>query len=744
MAIDNLNYYSAWLPAWQQTDKYSSQPWCLRSKNLDIFSSSKSVKATAWSTPTTTDSDVIKQDGVLILKTDWKVYERGQNWDTLLIDPAVNFISRKVSYNGKEGTYVDAQRGTVKDMVVKYEWDERKSFIVFTDRASFTYSKTPFIPDKTFSNFSNMSYDTDSPTSNWYSFQKTQNSSAATSQFDIKLTGSNFATVPIRIRAVQADDTPADITLDSITYREWKYRYNPQDDAVESPMLRDVYDLPLPAWDIKDEGGVLLQLPTEPAHSQYGWIKLTFRYTPKEWYGDDARYWNDSYIYLELNKPEDSYRMPWYADWDYNYYYSYLPIDQNRHIVDTGEYYWMPTLSFQTLYHWDGTRSTVSNLNKKVRYDFVWYMGWNNDTAMTVVGMMAWNEAIYMIGNMDWNWYIIPCDLSWGRGTPFIAYWCTFYGVTNIDYLMYLVGDDRGVSQLWVYNWQELVPIIWGNETYNGGIDAVKTDEQYRFDGTILEYKGNLILTTDDSRIFQYGQTYGGKWGAFIHQIPWVITSIKAEWDHLNVEYDVTEGVSTVKYKITYMDAVPYKNYNTEWMAEYPIVIGNHILEKEESDLYASYILPSSQCSLEFWGMANHYHFWTFTSADTYEFSTTADYKMKWCTGNYTLKYIETNGNQYTFRLEGNLPVQTTNVMKITDTEGTELITYTEYNHFRKIWEITASGYTEWEFRFHNINNKLELPRSHSLQIMVKGKGTATHTPELFAVDLVANQRDRW
>jgi hypothetical protein len=54
------------------------------------------------------------------------------------------------------------------------------------------------------------------------------------------------------------------------------------------------------------------------------------------------------------------------------------------------------------------------------------------------------------------------------------------------------------------------------------------------------------------------------------------------------------------------------KNYNIEWEATYPIVIGNHLLEKEESDLYVSYILPSEDTSLEFWGMANHYHFWTF------------------------------------------------------------------------------------------------------------------------------------
>ena len=69
---------------------------------------------------------------------------------------------------------------------------------------------------------------------------------------------------------------------------------------------------------------------------------------------------------------------------------------------------------------------------------------------------------------------------------------------------------------------------------------------------------------------------------------------------------------------------------------------------------------------------------------------------------------------------------------------------YTEINHFRKIWEITADKFEEWEFRFHNLNNKLELPKSHSLQIMVKGKGTQNYTPELFALDLVANQRERW
>ena len=79
MAIDNLNYYSSWLPAWQQTDRYSSQPWCLKSKNLDIFSSSKSVKATAFSEPVSESTSwivLVDQTWNLILRNNDTVYDR--------------------------------------------------------------------------------------------------------------------------------------------------------------------------------------------------------------------------------------------------------------------------------------------------------------------------------------------------------------------------------------------------------------------------------------------------------------------------------------------------------------------------------------------------------------------------------------------------------------------------------------------------------------------------------------------
>ena len=742
MAIDNLNYYSAWLPAGQQTDRYSSQPWCLRSKNLDIFSSSKSVKATAWSVPTTTDSDVIKQDWKLVLKTDWKVYVRENGVDTLFVDPSVNFPVYQVSYNWKNGTYADAQRWTVQDLVAKYEWDELKSFVVFTDRASYNWSSVKYVPTKSFSNLDNLTYQWYPFDWKWYYFKQKNIGGTASLNLDID---SSFASIPLRIYAENYASDDTTIYLRKVTLYKFKYYYDAQLDSM-IPRLQTTEELTF-SWDITE--GIRIDLPVMPRVT-YTTVELTFWFTKKDW--ASTYWWQNWAIYVDVNGwPEPNYYMTinWVkSDWDYNAYYTYLPVRERKleSIWDYGysESYWMKGTVFQPLYKRNWNWIEVNGENKTI-YDFVTDIWWENDPAMDIIWMMIWNEQVYMIGNMDWNGYIIPCDLSWGRWTPYIAYGCTFKGVTNIDYLMYLVWENRGISCLWVYNWQELVPVIWGKEEKDSK-NLIKNEEQYKFDWKILNWRKNLILTTEDNRIFQYWQTFGGKGWTFIHELPKeaTITWLKTNWNDLEISYSITEWQTTTNYAVRYQDDTPIKNYNLEWMAEYPIVLWNHLLEKEESDLYVSYILPSADCSLEFWGMANHYHFRTFTSEDDYTFDSELSYKMKWATWDYELKFIEKNGNQYTFRLVWDLPIQTTNDMKITDTEWVELINYSEYNHFRKIGEITTTEYQEWEFRFHNLNNKLELPKSHSLQIMVKGKGTVNYTPELFALDLVANQRERW
>ena len=750
-SIDNLNYYSAWLPAGQQTDRYSSQPWCLRSKNLDIFSSSKSVKATAWSQPTQWDADVIKEEWGLVLKTDWKVYERVWGVDTLFVDPSVNFPVYQVSYTWENWPFNDAEWGTVQDMSVAVEWDEWKSFVVYTDRASYVYSKVKYTPAKSFGG------DTDrlviqadgDPTQYWYFFKKSGSSSSAS--LWIIVDNPQFTTIPIRLYATESGSTDSHISLQSYTmYDPQWYYYDAELDAMTpTATLHSIQEIPV-SWDILQ--WFTFNAPSFPVYnSSRRMISLNFKWTKVEW--SSTTNWSGWELYVDINWwPTADHRMTinWVkSDWDYNEYYTYLPI-RERKLQDIWEYYWMKWQSFQPLYDRESSWVDV-NGEKKTRYDFTMYSWWANDPWMDVIWLISWNEQVYMIWNMNWNWYIIPCDLSWWRWTPYIAYGCTFTGVANIDYLMYLVWDDRGISQLRAYNWQELVKVIWWNKESNTN-DLIDIEEQYKFDWKIVKYRWNLILSTSDNRIFEYGQTYGGKGWTFIHEIPWTITNLKADWNDLTVEYSVTSGWTTTKYLTTYQDDIPVKNYNTEWMAEYPIVLWNHLLEKEESDLYASYILPSIDCKLEFWGSANHYHFWTFKVAHN---TTTPEVWTKWSIEKrvipwwvtYMLEFVERVWDYLTFKLIGDLPKITWEEDgTIWRAEGWNVITipYTEVNHFRKIWEITTSKYTEWEFRFHNLNNKLELPKSHSLQIMVKGKGNQNYTPELFALDLVANQRERW
>ena len=813
MAVDNLNYYSSWLPAWQQTDKYTIHPWCLKSKNLDIFSSSKSVKATAWSEPETTGQSwvvLVDQTWNLILKSDWNVYDISSGSEVLVKSGiASNFPVYQVSYNWMSWTYSNAQRWTEKQLLSKYENGNLKYFTIFTDRARYSYS---FEKYKVYS--ADEIYTTSGWTelSGWGAFSK--NGSWTTTYIRLKV--ANLKWLTKTKLSIQADNVWSyteewHITISSIVFEKPRYYYDAETEDMNYRYSSSSENLSFEQLDDSISKEVLVDIPLVSISDDYDYyLKINLKHTAGT---DGTHTWSHGEIYINVLNYDD--------------YYSYLWVNEDRKLVDVWEYYWEKWLSNQTLYNWNEEWVDDANWQRVVRYNLEKYMAWANDVSMDVVSMIAWNEQVYMIGNMNWNWYIIPCDLTWGRWTPYIAYGCTFKWATNIDYLLYLVWEDRGISQLWVYNGQELVAIVWGNKEKNL-IDLIDTDEQYNFDWKMVEYRGDLVLATSDNRIFQYGQTFWGKGWTFIHQLDGEIKELKAEWDDLIVRYgewlratkpyvnpwlipfswefdiniysengqavvatlhmmgntDISEIISeygntynfsylsdeldgdkldnrvTVteyddpnfyivpntrgSYITKYQDDTTIKNYNTEWEAEYPIVIWNHLLEKEESDLYASYILPSADTSLEFWGMANHYHFWTFTSEDDATLDPEEGYKIAWATWDYALKFIERNENQYTFRLEGDLPIQTTNEMKITDSEDSVVINYSDFNHFRKIWEITTDKYCEWEFRFHNINNKLELPKSHSLQILVRGKGTANYTPELFALDLVANQRDRW
>ena len=95
------------------------------------------------------------------------------------------------------------------------------------------------------------------------------------------------------------------------------------------------------------------------------------------------------------------------------------------------------------------------------------------------------------------------------------------------------------------------------------------------------------------------------------------------------------------------------------------------------------------------------------------------------------------------FQLVWDLPVQINTTNKISY-EWWSSLTFTSFNHFRKLKTIKAQWYTEKFDRTVNINNMLQLPTTHSLQVMIKWYWTEKYTPEIFTVNLVSNQRNRW
>lgn len=738
MATDNLNYYSSWLPAWQQTDKYSSQPWCLKSKNLDIFSSSKSVKATAFTAPVD-----VSLSGVTLVDQTWKLILKNDNvydissWNEVLIYTwvAANFPSYQVSYNWATGTYTNAQRWTPKQLISKYENWVLKYFTIFTDRSRFSYSAVEYDTDE--ENWSSSDW-----TKNWSYWKKS--SWDKSTKLRLRLPDLRWMTnVTLYAEAFNANyDTQWWLTIRHIYFNKPKYWYNAETGQMEYRTDETTIEVSIVdqmnAQTAKTAANPIPAIPDTWEACIDFWVEVT----PPAWSSD----YNWTSWRLDVRV------------WSYQSYYNYLPVNDNRYLRDIWEYYWEKWISFQPIYNWNSEWTDGTNYARVVRYSLDKYMWWISDVSMDVIAMIIWNEQVYMVWNMNWNWYIIPCDLTGWKWTPYVAYGCEFKWATNIDYLLYLVWEDRGISCLWVYNWQELVKAIGGNKEKNTS-DIIDNDEQYKFDWKIINWRKNLILTTSDNRIFQYWQTYGGKGWSFIHQLPSnaVISDLKTNWSNLEIYYNITDNWTTTNYKIVYQDDVAVKNYNTEWMAVYPMVLWNHLLEKEESDLYVSYIIPSNLTKLEFWWCANHYHFWTFkmqawTQAPAvwsiWEIDWVANIKPLFQQQLDNVEFIEANWDYFTFRIVWELPVlsgnETWRLKQKSIKEGTVYMNYTEVHHFRKIWEITASWFEEWEFRFTNLNNKLELPKAHSLQIMVKGIGTSQFTPELFSLDLVANQRERW
>jgi hypothetical protein len=106
------------------------------------------------------------------------------------------------------------------------------------------------------------------------------------------------------------------------------------------PIGNDSESVPF-TWDILTYPWVQVYVKSSPIDYTYS-LAISFKFTPAVSTSYDL---NNNSLYIDINWwPRQSHKMTLIdgttSDWDYNYYYSYLPL-RERKLTDIWEYYWM-------------------------------------------------------------------------------------------------------------------------------------------------------------------------------------------------------------------------------------------------------------------------------------------------------------------------------------------------------------------------------------------------------------------
>lgn len=349
------------------------------------------------------------------------------------------------------------------------------------------------------------------------------------------------------------------------------------------------------------------------------------------------------------------------------------------------------------------------------------------------------DTQIYRFANKN-NMGIISIypQVAWSDGEHTSYPGVYFLWAVRMNNLIYIIAENVGITGLYVYNGAELLPVVAG-EIKNNSTDLIGGKRRFLFN-RITHYDNKIILATSNGEVYAYGRNAGGN----------ALTNIlKLEWGEKITKLEVKGGKLCVWHKegsaikiLSYADKQINQCYRPERQISFPIQVGSHLTEKEAQDLEVSYRLPNKNCKLEVWGKWGEYEYWTFKCESGVSFTAGEQYTVRAYAGEYSLEYKESHGDWHTFKLKWDLPYQTGLIQELWGANQ-QRIRFSEMHHFAKIGEISAEGYKEGVERFTNINYALDLGPTHTLQVMIKGKGDENQTPELFSVLLNASQKQR-
>lgn len=712
-----LNFYQQGAVAGMQQDQYSQAPWFVDSKNLDIFSSSQSVKATAWSVPELVDSNIVDIDhrGRFELHKNGKVRDR--EIDDYIKDHDKFDNLKNIYKNLDDGSTSPMEFWVPKRIFVKYKGNDWQMITIITDRIIYNY-----YADFYYSKIKEGKSTNAKITITWSNLTVSpKNSDTTTIKVNVFLEAHQFGRCKLRL---YKDSSSGNIRLTKITQSKQQLRYDFQTKSYISNVVipteisltndNDLSQSNDAAFDVifgnfisgsSGFGAFQLEFQTEQGFDGEVMIDAQIYESFEYLYPNEQRliikdeeniYLAEDNLYLKFGYTEDWKRSRWI--------YHFTRIEEYFFGVDT---------------------KVVGCINK-----------WEQTA---IIANREYDGILYFMN--DWG---IWETAEWWIKVSYIYPGIEFISLLRKDELMYIVARHRWIVGLYV-RYAGTLKLLFSGENIKWEIwDSIIEKERFRFSGLMCLWREYFILNTDDNRVFAYGDNKGSNVITEIFSRADIkkITAIKTNKDQLQIEY---LGQDNQQYLVGLQDDRILKNYQSDFSITFPKQIGSHLLEKEPKELEISYMLPNKNCSLEVRLNVNDYHFRTYEVEGEVQL-TNGSYKIDGTDGEYQLKFIEKRENKLTFVLEGELPHQTEKkplkLIKIS-WDWPEEIVAKSFDHFKHIGTIREEKFTHGKQRFIALTAEHNLPRARVLQVRVDWKTDWKNSPEIYSVHFTSDQVER-
>ena len=735
MASNNneLVFYQQWAVAGLQMDKYSTNPWCVDSKNLDIFSDTQSVKGTAWSNPTAippVNYVDVDEKGRFYLYADGTVYDSKTEttYDHTYYDAHAETI------NWKDWQWSQKQDfWTPRKLFVKYDWDEWQTIVVITDTLKYYIPRNWIGEDLTKWYTGNAQFWDSQQTYYYHRIKYTSSSNRwwanviptyRTARTKFNVTGSywNFTDGKIEIaKSTNLTYNPTTKTLNSP---------NASSMEIIGNFTQSSWSITLTEWTSSDIGTTSQTTGSNAINCEAyiswnintsdssGWSGIRLQAKSDDW---------NSYIYIE-----DAYVK---ENW------VYLKPLENRQVIQIDNKWFM-------------------QVDENEYEEMEWFMNYDNNnepywTLMTsgsfaipegqeiVAITKTFDYRLVFVNDTEYEMWFIYLVPAWDDILTFQQAWefpwLKFVNAVMVNGYSYVIAEERGIRGLYIfYNWQTK-KIVWADTKYTEWESIIDWKQIYNFTWPMLNWRGHVVAPTVNWVYMYWENKRGQNVGSFILKVDWTITSLEAKNNQLKVIY--TEWANTY-YRI-YQDDINAKNYLSDWSITYPVQIGTHMLEKEVRDLEVSYYLPNSTAKLDVYVNINDYYFWTFNvPAGIPDIAAGDKVKLKWA-NNYELTFVEKNWTEYTFTMDWDMPYQSATTKKLTY-GGTDY-DYTDMNHFKKIGSCVQNNPAMlwWKHRIFKIWTDNALPIVRKMQIRVDWHTDTHNSPLLYSIRLLSDQQDR-